>query len=77
MPTDEQRENRALLRLQRTPEGLRTGQLHAVGVNNAAIERLADEGRIAPGTLGRWNITQAGALEMDARWLMARYSTVG
>jgi hypothetical protein len=77
MPTDEQRENRALLRLQRTPEGLRTGQLHSVGVDNAAIERLANEGRIAPGTLGRWCITQGGSLEMDARFLEARYSTVG
>jgi hypothetical protein len=76
-PTDEQRENRALMRLRREEGGLRTPQLHTVGVNNAAIERLADEGWIEPGPLGCWQLTLAGRCELDARYLMSRYSTCG
>jgi hypothetical protein len=77
MPTNEQREMRALLRLKREEDGLRTPQLHTVGVNNTAIERLASEGWIEPWTLGRWRLTLAGSVEIDARYLESRYSTVG
>jgi hypothetical protein len=76
-PTDEQRENRALYRLAREPEGLRTGQLYTLGTNKAAITRLADAGVIAVGTLGRWCITNAGRILVNSRNVTGRYSTVG
>lgn len=76
-PTDEQRENRAIFRLTREPDGLRTGQLFAIGVDWATINRLAEAGAIKVAPLGRWAVTNAGKVLYESRFFASRYSTCG
>lgn len=87
--THAQRENRAMFRLRREPEGLRSTQLYSVGVTNAVIDALANAGIIARSTdwltrpageivvRDRWHLTPGGVRELDARLSSSRYSTVG
>lgn len=72
-----QRENRALLNLQRN-DALTRRQLWCASVSNAALERLAADGRVVQmcSETDGFALTPAGEREIDARFARGEYSTI-